>query len=953
MSKISCPYVLLSMFALAVNVSWSAVVEADFTQKTVPACVSGIEEKHLEKGVLSCNGDTYYRLNLPEGFKDSVDFTFSIWFAPHPEADSGQTALLQCRRSGYSDRNTGFWFGFTNFLPEFRWWITEAGEWRGIDGRRGYAKDIVRTKLSIRKNAWQMVTAVCRGTQLQMYLNETLVAEMVMDKPMKVVDDKLRLGVREDADDIFYYTFSGVIGKVYAANTAMDGAAVSAKYTGEKDKFVTVPEMPGTEGYDPDFKIMLKRTARYLANQPGDDMPAGQKAVPAVDNSSGVPVMKMDGKAVFPMMFAPSCWAPDEKVLPAVQDFAASDVTLVQDLFSTNLDGKWAEKLLGQWWEGTGKYNWKRVDERFAMFLKGNPKSRFILRIKLDLPAWWWMKAHPEFTPVFYKNGKYDKREGWNGMTSPEWEEAYSQMLTDFVAHIEASSYAGHVIGYLVGGGSAGEWYYHGQDRGLVDYSQIAHRDFSNWIARRYGDITALNQAWNSKFAKFSEVKVPAPELRLAAENGVFRDPVKARPCIDYVEFLNDITIRCMNNTAKIIKKGTGGRCLVGYFYSYLPLGRFSLNGFGAMQNNGHTALGEAVKNPDINFFATPLDYGRRKGGGCGLQIGNFNGTYMLNNKLYWEESDYRTHLAVQYRGEATANEEESINVMRRTFGYMLTKGHAEWWFALVGNHVFHTDNMMDDVAKYMELGTKYLDIPKVSIAEAAIVMDEPTVKYLSMTPGTSSVFSNTMWGTYESAHRSGALFDMYLSSDLANPKMKDYKLYIFTNQCFTSPEMVRAIQGKLKKNNAIAVWLYAPGYVTSGKCSTDSMKELTGMEFSAAMPKQQETPVFTVSGRAGLVPVSYRGFRSVYSARALTPAQTREICKKAGIHVYSESDDVLSANGSFLMLHTTQPGLKTIWLPEAKSVFEIIEGKAIAGGKVSSFCEKLDAKTTRIYKLE
>ena len=205
---------------------------------------------------------------------------------------------------------------------------------------------------------------------------------------------------------------------------------------------------------------------------------------------------------------------------------------------------------------------------------------------------------------------------------------------------------------------------------------------------------------------------------------------------------------------------------------------------------------------------------------------------------------------------------------------------------------------------------------------------------------------------TYKNAHRSGALFDLYLSSDLDHPRMKDYQLYIFTNQCYVDAETMARIQAKLRRNGATAVWLYAPGYITSAGFSLDSMRELTGMTFKAELPGgSAPAPAITRQDGGNLEAVSYRGFQSMYNPRGLTPTQLRELCN-ASHPCYADADDVLSANANFLMLHTSTAGEKTITLPRPSRVTELISGKVVAE-KTTQFKENLDPGITRVYRLE
>jgi hypothetical protein len=63
----------------------------------------------------------------------------------------------------------------------------------------------------------------------------------------------------------------------------------------------------------------------------------------------------------------------------------------------------------------------------------------------------------------------------------------------------------------------------------------------------------------------------------------------------------------------------------------------------------------------------------------------------------------------------------------------------------------------------------------------------------------------------------------------MANPKLRDYKLYIFLNTFRVTPEQRAAIHARLKRNGATAVWVYAPGYIGE-KLSVDNMHDLTGI---------------------------------------------------------------------------------------------------------------------------
>ena len=104
-------------------------------------------------------------------------------------------------------------------------------------------------------------------------------------------------------------------------------------------------------------------------------------------------------------------------------------------------------------------------------------------------------------------------------------------------------------------------------------------------------------------------------------------------------------------------------------------------------------------------------------------------------------------------------------------------------------------------------------------------------------------------------------------------------------------------------------------------------------------------------SGKGILLNREFSQWRSVYTLLPLTQELLLGLCDYAGVHVYSRSFDVLSANQSYIMLHTSSKGEKAIELPGKFKVREILTGK-ILGNNLESFREELPGQETRIYQL-
>jgi hypothetical protein len=85
-------------------------------------------------------------------------------------------------------------------------------------------------------------------------------------------------------------------------------------------------------------------------------------------------------------------------------------------------------------------------------------------------------------------------------------------------------------------------------------------------------------------------------------------------------------------------------------------------------------------------------------------------------------------------------------------------------------------------------------------------------------------------------------------------------------------------------------------------------------------------------------------GWTSVFSAiPGVTAEQLRALYREAGVHIYCDSGDVLSANEAWLMLHTRAAGTKHVILPKAcRTITEITTEKIVAenAARFQSICE-------------
>ena len=602
-------------------------------------------------------------------------------------------------------------------------------------------------------------------------------------------------------------------------------------------------------------------------------------------------------------------------------------------------------------------------------------------------PPKWFIEKYPEEFEKYYHNTETNELKTWTEsapLASPIWRKMALDFLRVTINHIEKSPYANRIDGYLIGGGDAAEWYWAASfvNGGMTGYSERTNTIFREWLKNKYNNNTgALQKAWQNNTVSFETAQTPSPKERMATELFNFRIKEKAQNIFDFREFMNETTLSNIVESCKTVKENSNFKKIVCIYNGYVMLyasGKRGILYMGGLQN-----LSKVFECPYIDFVATPLDYVNRRGGETGLNINPFYASALLHNKMICNEDDLRTHFHPKKEFGRTANLQETLTVIKRCFGYSLTQG-CGFWFMPFGHAWFHQEDIMQTIADIKKLADKTLKEDKSSVSQVAFIMDERSLDFTALIENNNFI-EGLCWNTYQEAARMGAPFDMYLLPDIKNPKMPDYKLYIFMNSFYIDKETRNAIAAKIRKNNAVAVWCYAPGYITENGFSVENMKDLTGIELSEL--KEQKTltlsisnkaspitkytntfktytfgPVFNVTdkdvkvigtaeNKPALVLKEFSNWKSVYSLLPLNKELLTGLCEFAGVHIYSKSYDMLTANKSFIMLHTSNDGEKTITLPDNYDVTEILTGKEIGKG-LNKFTEKLPAQSTRIYQV-
>lgn len=77
-----------------------------------------------------------------------------------------------------------------------------------------------------------------------------------------------------------------------------------------------------------------------------------------------------------------------------------------------------------------------------------------------------------------------------------------------------------------------------------------------------------------------------------------------------------------------------------------------------------------------------------------------------------------------------------------------------------------------------------------------------------------------------------------------------------------------------------------------------------------------------------------------------------RKFAKDAGVHIYSDSNDVIFAGNGFLTFHAATSGRKTIRLPQPARISDLFTGNLL-GENIKEFSFNAALHESRIFRIE
>ncbi len=521
-------------------------------------------------------------------------------------------------------------------------------------------------------------------------------------------------------------------------------------------------------------------------------------------------------------------------------------------------------------------------DREARLIFDAVPDAYIIARFGLH-PSPEWVDANPDEC-VRYSDGSKAPVHIWTesheadlsgfySLSSSKWREDAGNILVDAWKKVMELPYADRIIGCMPTAGGTSEWYYipeflKPKNKTCLGYSKAFRREFSSYLRETYGTDENLQKHWGipdatiddpiiptfdqyyfaeqvdydtaiRPYAMLSNAPVP-PAVGNGTNKGSFLNFETNPVTYDFLRAWHLGTAKSQIHFAKRIKEVTPDR-IVGFCYGAQDSIRFIYSG----TNGGTRSILECK---EIDFIENPSVYQNRQSGGfVGQRV--VQDSFALHNKLYLCQDDTRTLAENRYYRDryGVYDMTDSINVLKREFGKAICEDMPHWWFdQLVGGKRFNFPEILDLFAKQQEICDTAFSLDRTKQNEIALIFDEESFQAVSYQTNCEAV---TRLRDYELA-KVGAGIDQYYHNDMANPDMPSYKLYIFVNTYVLTEEEQAVIQAKLKKDHAVAVFLYAPGFINpkgERKMSLGAMENLTGIRL--AMLEDCYDPTFRFDG--------------------------------------------------------------------------------------------------------
>lgn len=564
-----------------------------------------------------------------------------------------------------------------------------------------------------------------------------------------------------------------------------------------------------------------------------------------------------------------------------------------------------------------------------------------------------WQKLYPESMTTYA-----DGSTGEPSFASDRyWQEAEAA-LTLLVHQLEVLEESRAIIGYHL---DCREWFYDYQ-RGY-DYSPAAQEAFRQWLRSRYkNDVVALRASWHDGSVTFTSASVPTYRGDVTPAT-VLYEYRKGQRYVDYLQFASEIVARRIISLSRTVKKNSENRRLVAVSYGYVldfPV-----------PHSGHLALSEVLSAQSIDLICAPVSYRDRRltqPGSVPVPVASVR----LHGKVFVLEDDTKPHTAQADTPDdynpRCPDAESTQQVRLRNAATALVHHAGISWMDLWGEGWVDDKDLWHRVQKLSGLYSVHIRRRLPETPEVAVLVDEHS---LARIQSPKALLEPLVVHQQEVLARAGIHYGVYLQSDLVRKAFPDAKLYLFLNPIQVGSDVREAIRERLQRDGKMLVWLYAVALYDETGYTPDGPRDVAGIAIKAQQWNSEVGSVISndrhpISGRlrnkqvgvrerinpsfyvldekaivlgeyiqTGLPSIAVKDmgtWRSVFiGERHLTVELLRGLCRYAGVHVWSQSSDVVRVAPPLLAVHSVDDGVVHRQFPQRQMAYDLMEERLLA----------------------
>lgn len=428
--------------------------------------------------------------------------------------------------------------------------------------------------------------------------------------------------------------------------------------------------------------------------------------------------------------------------------------------------------------------------------------------------------------------------------------------------------------------------------------------------------------------------------------------------------------------------------------------------------SSGAYGMAELLNLPELDVVATPHDYLDRSMG-AGYDPEGIGDAVVAAGKVMMVEEDQRTRTVNQPYFNPLKTDAEIHAGFWRNFGAAIARGFNSYPMEICGQGSYYDDPVIQEILTArarVQTAATFWERHEVSslcmVFDDWSVIDEDIsdIDYLRL-----ASIDQRLYGLA----RCGVPFKVHLLEDLARENFPDcHRVFYFPNLYRLDEKRHAQLKDRLFRNGNVIILGPATGMVTRNGTTAERISDWSGMPFTLLHQESprhvsvnnfthpitrrfrqridygdsypygpilvpEESPEVTRLGHiqlpaaldgAGLVIREFglgaagngrpgvRGegdYAIIFSTAVPLPAPLlRECCRYAGVHVYSEEDDLIWADSCTLTVHSVYSGTRSVALPQKTTVWDLINGECL-GQEMESIQFTVNPPQTRMFYLD